>query len=98
MAIPSSGSNCSVNLIIASTDKSFLVFFSASLKNAVIEPDISKVMHISIGSLIPLVPSYFDFSNMPKNCSISPLRGFFTIQWEISKLFSKFVSLDCIWK
>jgi hypothetical protein len=56
----------------------------------------SKVMHISIGSLIPGVPSYFDFNNKPKNCSISPVIGFFILQWDISKLLSKFISLSFI--
>ena len=62
------------------------------------EPDISSVMHISTGSLIPGVPSYFDLSIKPKNKSTFPVIGFFTLQCDISKLFSKFVSLDFILK
>ena len=84
------------NLVKASFAKSNLVFVSySSVQN--IEPDISKAIDKSIGSLLP-IPSYLDFNINPKNASFLYVKGFVVIAWDISKFCTRFFSGEYILK
>ena len=85
-------SKVDTNLIKASLAKSNLDLVSCSSVQY-IEPDTSKAIDKSIGSLFP-IPSYLDFNNKPRKTSFLNENGLREIPWDISKFWTKFFSGD----